>query len=628
MSGGSCVAFTVCPAGSYVVQAGTAATDQICDLCPSGSFSTDANSASCTPWRTCQPGTYVVNVPSTTADRTCASCGSGTYTNGVNQSYCLGAAQCPAGTVETAPGTTTSAQVCTPCSTGEYCAGGTNQAVACTGEKWDDDASPATACVAKTVCAPGTSVARSGSAKTDRVCAPCGGGSFSTTQNAANCSGWSSCAPGTFVVNLPTATTDRQCAPCPADTFTKVENQSTCLSINDCPAGTTVTSPGTTTAAPECGACLKGEYCPGGDIQAKPCPEQTWDHDGNPATACVLWSSCPPGSYIASTGSTTIDQSCLPCPDGRFSASMNNGFCSAWLDCPPGTYVASPPTAQADRSCMLCDPGTFAAQNNQNSCAPWGGGCAANTEFVSLPGTATTDVGCSPCSANGCAHYCSEAGACLDCISYTDCASGLACVKGTCKDLGCGGGAYFKETFLSGNAQWWTVDSPWDIGPAVAWSGPAPGGGTYPDPTADHTQLPGGDNMLAGVVIGGIAPLVVMDQPSYLTSAAIDISSGPSPVYLEFYRWLNSDVPPFMNNSVEVFDGSQWVTLWSGPPSSEDPLAENAWSHYAYNVTAYRNPYFRVRFGYIVENATAYAVGSWNVDDIRIANTLSCTAAD
>jgi arylsulfatase A-like enzyme len=48
-SGRECVSFTVCLPGSHVAQAGTTTADQICDLCPSGSFTTVANSASCTP---------------------------------------------------------------------------------------------------------------------------------------------------------------------------------------------------------------------------------------------------------------------------------------------------------------------------------------------------------------------------------------------------------------------------------------------------------------------------------------------------------------------------------------------------------------------------------------------------
>ena len=620
-SGSNCTPFTVCPAGTYVALAGTATSDQICDVCANGSYSTGPNSVVCTPWLACLPGSYVNNVPSATANRVCSLCGSGTYTGGINESVCLSAAQCPAGTVETAPSTPTAPHVCTPCSTGEYCAGGREPAVACLGDKWDDDASPTTACVAKTTCPPGTSVARSGSAAADRVCAPCTSGTFSVTENAAGCSNWNTCFPGEYVTNFPSANTDRQCAPCAADTYTELPNQSVCLLVNDCPAGTAETSPGTATSKPECSDCTKGQYCPGGSTPAKTCSPQTWDHDGNPVTACVLWSLCTAGSYVAIPGSATSDQFCLPCPDGTFSTTADSIDCSAWSYCPAGMYVSSPPNAQTDRSCAECPDQTFSAQENQHYCVPWSS-CPDRTVFQSSAGTAWSDVVCSPCSDNGCGHFCTETGACVDCLSYTDCASGLACVNGTCKDLGCGGGSYFAESFASANANWWTIDSPWDIGPGVPWTGGTVEKNTEPDPTTDHS--PGDDNMMAGVVIGGIAPQQLTDGRRYLTSAAIDISQGPSPVYLEFYRWLNSDFPPFMSNLVEVFDGGQWVTLWSGPPSGT-LLAENGWSYQVYNITAYRNPYFRVRFGYVIEDADVSAVSSWNIDDIRIANTLTCT---
>jgi hypothetical protein len=617
-SGGSCVPLTLCAAGTYVAQEATATSDRICDLCPSGTFTTAENSPSCTAWRTCTPGTYVANAPSTLADRICAVCDPGTYTQDVNQAVCLGAGQCPAGTTQTSPGTDTSPPGCAPCSSGEYCAGGINPSVACTGEEWDDDLSPATPCVDKTVCGPGTYVLRAGSATVNRACSPCPGGSYNPTQNALRCIPWTDCLAGTFVFNSPAPTVDRQCSPCPADTYTTEPNQSVCLSVSDCPAGTVQTKPATATTAPECSACSKGQYCPGGTTPAKDCTDGTWDHDGKPATNCIPWLLCLPGSYISSPGSATADQLCTPCPAGSFSTVANSEVCAGYSECAPGTYVAIPPTTQSDQTCLECASGTFSADKNQPSCQMWTP-CLTNVMFVSKRGTAASDQVCRPCSENGCSHYCSMSGDCFDCLDHRDCAAGLACDEGACVDLGCGGHEYFKETFASANAQWWTVDGVWDIGEAVKWEG----GPAYSDPELDHTE-PGTDNMLAGVVIGGIAPQVLMDERSYLTSAAVDTTSGPSPVYLEFYRWLNSDKPPFMSNTVEVWSGTQWITIWSGPSNEDGPLAENAWSQQVFDVTPYRNPYFRIRFGYVIENAGVLAVGSWNVDDIRIANTLSC----
>ena len=392
--------------------------------------------------------------------------------------------------------------------------------------------------------------------------------------------------------------------------------------MDDCPAGTTLTSPGTAVTGPLCDACEKGQYCMGGNSPAVVCDNQTWDHDGDPAPQCTPWSPCLPGTYVASAGNATSNQSCQPCPARTFSDLTNRSACTPWSDCQPGTYVGAPGNLQSDRVCAECSPNAFSANIIQGSCTPWTP-CPAKTTFTSSPGTSTSDVACSPCSTRGCASFCTAEGTCIECTSYTDCTAGLACVNGACKDLGCGGGSYFEESFASANANWWRLEGDWDIGPAAAWSGPLPGGETYEDPITDHSS--GNDNMLAGVVIGGAVATTIMDKPAYLTSPAIDISQGPSPVYLEFYRWLNSDVPPFMNNTIEVFDGSMWVPLWSGPPAPGDPLAENAWSWQVFDITEYRNEDFRVRFGYQVLDETAYFVGSWNIDDVRIANNLSCT---
>jgi hypothetical protein len=319
-----------------------------------------------------------------------------------------------------------------------------------------------------------------------------------------------------------------------------------------------------------------------------------------------------------------MDRICTPCLPETFSAAGNSEVCSGYSDCAPGTYQATPPTAQSDVTCLACDPGTFSAEKNQISCRPWTQ-CPAHITFVGSPGTATSDQICSPCSANGCSHFCSAKGVCFDCFTHLDCESGLGCDAGACVDLGCGTQPYFTETWTSGPfAQFWSVDDAWDVGPAKPWEGGDVAAGTCKDPVHDHTN-PGGNDPFAGVKIGNIAPQVVMAERSYITSAAVDTRSGPSPVLLEFYRWLNSDFPPFMANFVEVWDGLEWATVWSGPPAGGPMLAEcSEWSQQVVDVTAFRNEYFRVRFGFVIEDPTVRAVGSWNIDDIRIANTLPC----
>jgi hypothetical protein len=151
-------------------------------------------------------------------------------------------------------------------------------------------------------------------------------------------------------------------------------------------------------------------------------------------------------------------------------------------------------------------------------------------------------------------------------------------------------------------------------------SGQTVGFGT--DPAQDHTNT--SDNGIAGVVIGGNVPELANIPFTYITSPLMDLASVPGSVYLEFWRVLNSDFPPYMDSSVQVFNGSTWVTLYSVPPMGPI-VADMAWTKVTYNVTAYKNAFFRVRFGYTVLDYTmVFTCGGWNIDDIRLVPAQNC----
>lgn len=174
------------------------------------------------------------------------------------------------------------------------------------------------------------------------------------------------------------------------------------------------------------------------------------------------------------------------------------------------------------------------------------------------------------------------------------------------------GNIYFEEDF-SDNSAGWTLDTEWQIGPAVA--SPSPGACGNGDPGTDNT--PTADNGIAGVVIGGNASSAFHPY-YYLTSPPIDLSLAAGAVWLSFHRWLNSDYTPFMQNVVEVYDGVNWVTVWSsgGPPGVQDA----AWGAHAYDVSAYVNAAFRVRIGHRVDSGGAFTCSSWNVDDLTLGD--------
>jgi large repetitive protein len=102
----------------------------------------------------------------------------------------------------------------------------------------------------------------------------------------------------------------------------------------------------------------------------------------------------------------------------------------------------------------------------------------------------------------------------------------------------------------------------------------------------------------------------------YLTSPVIN-ATGPS-LTLDYWRWLNSDYVPFMQNSVEVFDGASWIPVWqsAGSPGVQD----GAWTEQSMDISAYANPNLQVRFGFDVTSAGVFTVSSWNLDDVTITS--------
>ena len=99
------------------------------------------------------------------------------------------------------------------------------------------------------------------------------------------------------------------------------------------------------------------------------------------------------------------------------------------------------------------------------------------------------------------------------------------------------------------------------------------------------------------------------------------LASGYGLVELEFWRWLNSDYTPYMQNIVEVFDGAAWQVVWEtgGFPGVQDA----AWTPVAYDVSAYANAAMQVRIGFNIGSNSVYTCSGWNVDDLTV-NGVSC----
>ena len=161
-----------------------------------------------------------------------------------------------------------------------------------------------------------------------------------------------------------------------------------------------------------------------------------------------MWTECLAGSRVTVVPSATVDRACTGCVTGTFNTASNLAACAAWTDCAVGSYVTNEPSATQDRTCRACRSGTTTDEPNLSLCmgpgcapgterqadtcaaCPLGsycaGGetaaiacavgtwdhdanpatlCAAQTacvagEFVTAPGTSTTDRGCAPCPAS------------------------------------------------------------------------------------------------------------------------------------------------------------------------------------------------------------------------------------
>jgi hypothetical protein len=109
---------------------------------------------------------------------------------------------------------------CQFCSVGEYCPGGFAPPEACVEGTFDHDSDPATPCIKWTEsCEPGQYAAMPGTPTSDRVCASCDEGMFSTLANAASCTPWTDCTPGQTETKAGTTTSDRECTTCASGTF-------------------------------------------------------------------------------------------------------------------------------------------------------------------------------------------------------------------------------------------------------------------------------------------------------------------------------------------------------------------------------------------------------------------------
>lgn len=311
------------------------------------------------------------------------------------------------------------------------------------------------------------------------------------------------------------------------------------------------------------------------------------------------------GETVGGTDSQPVcGKGTATCTEGVWSACDIDGDVTLAPSGGPGSkpLTQGSPTGCADPCDVYCN--TF--NDDPNGEGNSGTGIVEGNGGITLPGNNGSPIpsNCSGGTVGTCSHTFCQPGAPLtpDCDGVTaPPTQGPAMAE-----------IAFQDDFKNSNGGW-SLGAEWGIGPANSSNNHQFGN---PDPNNDTS--PGGNKGIAGVVIGGNAATTVHGW-RYLTSPVIDTSKYNVSLTLAFNRWLNSDYPPYMNNQIQVFDGSSWVTIWTGTPT------DSSWQSLSYDVSSFANPSFRFRFGFMVGDSGVYRVSSWNIDDVVLTGELATT---
>ena len=335
------------------------------------------------------------------------------------------------------------------------------------------------------------------------------------------------------------------------------------------------------------------------------------NYDNNTTTISVTIPECPLGcQYLdgdCSVGTCVSGTGCVAMPINDGLDCDDFQYCTVDTTCSAGTCGGGAP-----RQCAPpagCFEGTCDEASDSCVLVPGNEGLGCDDNDICTDGTTCTAGVCG----NGTAA--SEGVACDDGVS---CTTGEFCTAGVCGG-GVGPTIYFADDFSS-SAAGWVLGPTWSIGPAQASIGADINGD---DPADDHS--PSADDGIAGVVIGGTAPIAFHGY-YYLESPSFDTSEATGQVVFGFYRWLDTDAPPWMTNDVEIYTGSAWVTLWASDAQLVDnPAGGGAgWTYMSWNIEPWKSTQTKVRFGYKIQQINAlYNVGSWNIDDVFVAS-LPC----
>jgi hypothetical protein len=231
-------------------------------------------------------------------------------------------------------------------------------------------------------------VANEGCPCTDSDERPCSQGGYdgacASGVQVCGANGWSECSV------VPAATDS--CEPDNDDDCNGVANEGCecVVGAAECVAGApstqtrSCTSDGTWGAVSDCpGLCSGAGECSGDCTPGERECRNDGPYECDPDAVWQEEAACPAAMPCQGAGA------CQACDSGSFASG---GRCVPWTSCQPGEYVSSPGTSAADRRCSACASGTFSITANAASCTSWTACPAGNSEGTA--GTATRDRVC------------------------------------------------------------------------------------------------------------------------------------------------------------------------------------------------------------------------------------------
>ena len=195
------------------------------------------------------------------------------------------------------------------------------------------------------------------------------------------CGNITNCDPGWGTLSRPTSTSDRTCARCPSGSFSTQDDPNVCRPWQICTAGQYVSRAASVTADRECNLCSTGGAeaqwtAESNQLTCNPyttCASDYFVFEEFPLSGdriCRPLQTCAAGSYVAAEGSYTADRHCCQCdPSTEFADDENLPNCTTFTECTAGQHQQTSPTVTSDRVCVACEDGTFQSNTRADSCA-------------------------------------------------------------------------------------------------------------------------------------------------------------------------------------------------------------------------------------------------------------------